>query len=306
MRKRIRKIYQEKGTRSQNKISPGEELRTTVKRQRKTLKTIPPDVELWLSLYDEVVAFWLVVWAAYRQQVVGPSDGRIICLMALSGRVLQDLFCTRELITGGFFVQSNVVARSLIEAIDVMHLLSSRPELAKDFEQTKENIESSRFWHSYCSKDKIHRIVKERWRWFFNGDEDLVSSFHQARENYLDLVGMSAHPSFGASFAAFMDGPKDEVSSLAKNAMGSISQMSKFTIHLILFRVFEYGLLWVGPEIGLYKSDGDSKPKPPLHKIVTKGLSALMSMVAMLGERPEGDPFYPKFETYWPRQNFEK
>jgi hypothetical protein len=209
------------------------------------------------------------------------------------------------MITGGFFVQSNVVARSLIEAIDVMHLLNSRRELAEEFRLIEENTESSKFWHKYCSRDKIQKVVKERWLWFFNEDDELASSFCGARGNYLDLLGMSAHPSFGASFAAFMDAPEEE-SSIALNAMGSISHMSKFTIHLILYRIFEYGFLWVGPEIGLYKSERNVGPEPKLHKNLQKGLSALLSMVAMLGDRPKGNPFYPNFETYWPRQNFEE
>jgi hypothetical protein len=305
MRRLIRRVYAEKGKRNHNRISPGEDLRIMVKRHRKTLKAIPPDIELWLALFDEVAAFWFAVWATYREQVEGPSDKRIICLMALSGRVLQDILCVRELIVQGFFAQSNVVARSLIESIDVMHLLNSRVELAAEFEQIKENVESSRFWHKYCSRDKIHKIVKERWCWFFNGDEGPASSFHSMRENYLDLVGMSTHPSFGASFAAFMDSPGEGSSNIAYNAMGSISHMSKFTIHLILLRVFEYGLLWSGPEIALYKSEGKSIQKPTLHDHISKGLSALLSMIKMLGETSDGDPFYPDFKTYWPRENFD-
>ena len=304
MRKRIRRVFAEKGKRSHNKISPGEDLRIIVKRHRKKLRAIPPDIELWLALFDEVAAFWLAVWATYKEQIEGPSDKLLICLMALSGRVLQDILCVRELIVQGFFTQSNVVARSLIETIDVMHLLNSRVDLASDFEQTKGNVESSKFWHKYCSKGKVHKIVKERWCWFFDGDEGPALSFHSMRDNYLDLVGMSAHPSFGASFAAFMDSSEEETSNIAYNAMGSISQMSKFTIHLILLRVFEYGWLWSGPEIALYKNNQAPRRKPMLHDHISKGLSALLSMVHMLGEKVEGDPFYPNFETYWPRENF--
>lgn len=304
MRKRIRKAYTERGRRRPNQISPGEELRIIVERHRNTRKVIPWDIQLWLTLLDEAVSFWFAVWAIYKDEIKGPSDKRLICLMALSGRVLQDLFCVRELIVGGFFVQSNVVARSLIEAIDVMHLLNSRPELATEFRQIEENSGSSRFWHTHCSNQKIDKIIKERWRWFFSGDEEVASAFHLIRENYKDLVGMSAHPSFAACFVTFMDGP-DEDSNIAKNAMGSISQMSKFTIHLILIRMFEYGLLWSGPEIGLYKEGVNSKLKQTLHDNISKGLSVLLSMVKMLGEQVKGDPFFPDFKTYWPRSNFD-
>jgi hypothetical protein len=167
MRKLIRKAYRKKGIRRSTQLSPGEDLRAAVARYRRTLKEIPADIELWLALFDEALAFWLAVWARYRERIDSPSGNQLICLMTLSGRALQDMFCVRELITGGFFVQSNVVTRSLIETIDVMHLLNSRPELADEFKQIEENDRASEFWHRYCSRNKIHRIVKERWLWFF-------------------------------------------------------------------------------------------------------------------------------------------
>lgn len=304
MRKLIRRVYRQKGARRANQISPGEELRIIVKRHRRTLKTLPPDIELWLALFDEAAAFWFAVWGVYREQVEGPDDKRLICLMALAGRVLQDIFCVRELISGGFFVQSNVVSRSLIESIDVMHLLSGRPELANEFHEIKGNVEASQFWHRHCSRDKIHRLIKQRWLWFFNSDEEIASSFHSMRKNYMDLVGMSAHPSFDASLSTFMDSAQNESSNIATNAMGAISHMSKFTMHLVLLRIFEYGLLWSGPEASLYKSEKMSRRKSPLDDNISKGLSAMLSAIKMLGEQRDGDPFYPEFKTYWPRSYF--
>jgi len=43
------------------------------------------------------------------------------------------------------------------------------------------------------------------------------------------------------------------------SAMGLVSQMSKFTTDLILLRIFEYGILWVGPEANRYKGAGSAK-----------------------------------------------
>jgi hypothetical protein len=120
------------------------------------------------------------------------------------------------------------------------------------------------------------------------------------REEYLDLMGMSAHPSFGASFASFMDSAEGHADSIVRNSMGSVSHMSKFTIHLILLRVFEYGLLWAGPEISLYKSTSAFEPEPFLHENLSKGLSVMLSIVRMIDQIPDKDPFYPDFQTYWP------
>jgi hypothetical protein len=84
-----------------------------------------------------------------------------MCLTALSGRVFQDMVCVREMIRAGFFVQSNVVTRSLIKAIDVMHLINARPELADAFRSVETNEDASKFWHTYCSREKMHKQIKE-------------------------------------------------------------------------------------------------------------------------------------------------
>lgn len=304
MRRRIRAVYRQKGKRRASQISPGEELRAIIRRHRSTLKELPNDIELWLVLFDEASAFWFAVWTMYHEKLENSADDRLVCLVALCGRAFQDLLSIRELIVGGFFVQSNVVARSFIETIDVMHLLNSRPEHAAEFKGICENDESSKFWHRNCSRDKIHKLVKQRWLWFFDGDEEVASTFHGVRKNYLDLLGMSSHPSFGASFSSFMDSARNDDANIFTNAMGSISQMSKFTIDLILWRVFEYGLLWSGPEISLYKARDELKERSVLCDYLEKGLTVLFSIVAMLGEKRSLDPFYPKFQTYWPRENF--
>jgi hypothetical protein len=301
VRKRIRKIYRQPDARGSDKISPGEEMREIVRRRRKTTKSIPNDIALWLVLLDEAIGFWFAVWGNYKEQVEKSPADLSVCLMALAGRVFQDMVCIREMITGGFSVQANVVARSLVESIDVMHLLNSRPDLAERFKTVIDNQASSKFWHEHCSRDKIHKIVKSRWRWFCEEDEAAAAAFHDKREDYLDITGMSVHPGFGASLTTFMDSSASESESIFDIALGSVSHMSKFTMHLILWRVFEYGILWSGPKIGLYRSNKESEVHPFLHHVISKGLSVMASIVKMADESKEGEPLYPEFMTYWPR-----
>jgi hypothetical protein len=116
-------------------------------------------------------------------------------------------------------------------------------------------------------------------------------------------MGMSSHPSFGASLVTFMDSPTEDAR-LVENAMGSISGLSKFTIHLILLRVFEYGILWSGPENAAYKGGEESAVKPSLYHNISLGLGVMLSIVKMLGEELDGEPFYPEIKTYWPRKSF--
>jgi hypothetical protein len=97
-----------------------------------------------------------------------------------------------------------------------------------------------------------------------------------------------------------MDSAEGHTDSIARNAMGAVSHMSKFTIHLILLRVFEYGMLWAGPEISLYKGNNEFKPEPFVHENVSKGLSVMLSIVQMMDQTLAKDPFYPDFQTYWP------
>jgi hypothetical protein len=217
------------------------------------------------------------------------------------GASVSTMVCIREMITGGFSVQANVIARSLVESIDVMHLLNNRPDLAKRFKAVIDNLEASKFWHEHCSRDKIHKIIKARWVWFCKEDEAAATAFHAQREAYLDLTGMSVHPSFGASLTTFMDSSSSESENIFDIVMGSVSRMWKFTVHLTLLRVFEYGILWSGPKIGLYRSDKAPAEDSFLHHVISKGLSVMASIVRMADESEEGEPLFPEFMTYWPR-----
>lgn len=293
----------------QARISLGEELRRTIVRRARRPKAIPDDIRIWLVFLDEGLAFWLLVWGLYRE-ILGQekfASKRATCLTILSGRIFQDLISIGEMIRSGFFVQANVVTRSMIEAIDVMHLMNLKPHLAEAFRSIETNEDASKFWHTYCSRDKIKRQIKDRWRWFLeNAPDDVVNAFYEQRENYTDLLGMSVHPSFAASLSSFMDGsPGQRDQKIVYAAMGSVSQMSKFTIHLILLRIFEYGILWVGPEANLYKAGGKRKPLR-FKKMLLRCLNVVFSIVSSVGQAGDGpNVFFPKFKTYWPRRNFE-
>jgi hypothetical protein len=305
LRRRIRKTYRSPDSRGPDKISPGEELRGIIKRERRAIQATPKDIELWLIFFDEAIGFWFAVWSNYKDRIAEAPKELSICLMALSGRVFQDLVCIREMIMGGFSVQANVVARTLIESIDVMHLLNSKPELACTFKEIGRNDEASKFWHQHCSRGKIHRIVKSRWLWFFEENAEAATAFHAQREGYLDLTGMSAHPTFAASLTTFMDSNDRDAKSIFDIALGSISQMSKFTIHLIILRIFEYGILWSGPKIGIYKSIGEPNVDSFLHHVISKGLGVVASIVRTVdgNGRDRDEMFYPEFKTYWPNPN---
>lgn len=309
MRKRIRDVYwkKTKPKKGQLRYSFGEDLRRTVIRRKRKPNLISTDIKIWLALFDEVIGFWFLIWALYKEKMEKerkPVSKRSMCLMALAGRVFQDMICVREIIESGFFVQSNVVTRSLIEAIDVLHLINMKPELADEFSSVETNEDASKFWHAYCSRDKIHKQVREKWLLFFEDSPDIADALHKRRSDYLDLLGMSAHPSFAASFSSFMDAPEGQKpDSIAYNALGSVSQMSKFTMHLILLRVFEYGILWVGPEAKLYKSTGTTGPTRHKKEIL-RCLNIIISIVMSVDQDQGPNALFPDFKTYWPRPNF--
>lgn len=290
--------------RPEKRLTLGEELRKLVLRRKKVQSAVPKEIKIWIAFYDEVIAFWLLVWMLYKDRAFAakkPVPNQFVCLMTLAGRVFQDLICVRDLISAGYFVQSNVVTRSLIETIDVMHLLQLDPSCANEFRTVKTNEEASSFWHKYCARNKIHKKIHQRWKWFFQEkDNEAASIFHSQREGYLDLMGMSAHPTFSASFSAFMDSPRGEQEMhIVYGAMGSVSHMSKFTMHLIFLRIFEYGMLWVGPDAGLYRGLAGTKLSRSKKKDISRYLSMVFSIVVAVNEDRKPSALFPEFETYW-------
>jgi hypothetical protein len=313
MRKRIRASFwanfDKKTKKKEAKRTFSEDLRKTIVARRRRPTKTPSDIQIWLAFLDEVIGFWFLTWALYRERIENskkPIPNRLVCLMTLAGRVFQDMICIRELTESGFFVQSNVVARSLIEAIDVMHLLNMQPELADEFRLVETNGEASKFWHTHCSRNRIHGQIRQRWHWFFkNQSGEMADSAHEQRDRYLDLLGMSVHPSFAASFITFMDSPKGiKVDRIAYNAFGRISQMSKFTIHLIAIRAFEYGMLWVGPEANLYMDNQNDKRKSRLEKLLSSTLSMVFSIISTVDQSKGPNELFPEFKTYWPAKAF--
>jgi len=119
VRKRIRASFwanfDKKTKKKEAKKTFSEDLRKTiVVRRRKPTKT-PSDIQAWLAFLDEVIGFWFLTWAFYRERIDNskkPIPNQLVCLMTLAGRVFQDMICIRELTESGFFVQSNVVASS--------------------------------------------------------------------------------------------------------------------------------------------------------------------------------------------------
>lgn len=307
VRKRLRETYWNKSRIKDPRKRPtlGEDLRRHILKRKKIQLATPKEIEIWLAFFDEVIAFWLLVWMLYKDRVFAakkPVSNQLVCLMTLAGRIFQDLICVRDLIAAGFYVQSNVVARSLIESIDVMHLLQLEALHANEFRAVETNEQASLFWHRHCSRNKIHKKIHERWKWFFQEDNtDAAAVFHSQRENYLDLIGMSAHPTFPASFTTFMDGFGRDEGGIANQALGSVSPMSKFTLHLIFLRIFEYGILWVGPDAGLYRGASDTKWNRSKQKDISKYLSMVFSIVVTVNDNQESSDLFPEFETYWPR-----
>lgn len=72
-------------------------------------------------------------------------------------------------------------------------------------------------------------------------------------------------------------------------------------------RIFEYGFLWVGPEMSLYGADDMSGSTPAFQEDISKGLSVMLSIMMATEKQATGGPdaFYPKFRTFWPRESFD-
>ena len=79
--------------------------------------------------------------------------------------------------------------------------------------------------------------------------------------------------------------------------------MSKFTMHLIFLRVFEYGMLWVGPDANIYKPSVGMRTRR-FKKQLNRCLNIVFSIVFTVNNDRKPNPFFPEFKTYWPSKSF--
>lgn len=315
LRTRLRKIYHDKATtKNRSRRTPGEQLKKLRSFNKKTRIAIPEDIQRWLCLYDECIAWSFSLWGFYLR-VMDKTDepkkwrhSRVSCAL-LAGRLVQDLLAVRDLITAGFGGAAKTVARSASETIDLLSLMHLDPIASKNFRSVTNESQANAFWHSYCSKAKIDKALQKR-RQELIDDDDVRDVLESWRTMYSSLIAMSSHPSMPSVLGPILDSNPlmSGDQNVLHGALGQVSHMSRFTIHFLLLRLHEFAKLFVSDYFSEKSELFDwTVVSDDFSKVYVRDAVPVLSWMVVMTSIGENDElFFPEFDTYWrPVMSFE-
>lgn len=308
LRKQLRSVYNEKVVHGRRTLkTPGESVKKFRSLVKKPRSEVPHDIQSWLCLYDEYIAWSLSLWKFYNfaiDRTKAPEiweHSRISCAL-LSGRLVQDLIATRDLIVAGFDSASKTVARSASETIDLLSLMHLEPKAAKEFRLVNNEDKANAFWYSYCSKAKIDKILHKR-RELSIPDPDVREVFADWRKMYSSLISMSSHPSMPSVLGSFLDSNNlsSQDDSILEGVLGQVSHMSRFTMHFLILRIHEFAKLFVSDYFSESSElfDWSQVDDDFSRKHLKDAVSVLSWIVGMTSLSQNNDVFFPEFKTYW-------
>jgi hypothetical protein len=302
----LRAFYRSEVHHGRLKRTPGEFVREFKSLKYSTAKTLPTDVEIWLFLFDEYIAWTISLWTFYvidTKSIDSSSEHRHerISCSVLSGRIVQDLLAVRELIVSGFDPAGRIIARNIAEHIDLLSLFHLDSSAAKEFRLVDDNEKANAFWHRYCAKGRIDKALK-RFRAKKQVAKDAAELFDFWREQYWDLIGLSVHPSLPGAVGGTLDGNRltQNNDTLLDGVLGQVSHMSKFTVHFLILRLYEFVRFFVS-DYGTERSEIFCRDnEDDLLKNHVVGTIPILSWIVAAIELPENkETFFPNFETFW-------
>lgn len=108
--------------------------------------------------------------------------------------------CILELVEMGFDVQARIVARSLLEALDLLQLSLLRPEVASEYVSCASEDEATSFWYRHVARGRISRPIRQQ----FVGI-DGMSDWFEWREKETRVMGWAVHPSHMSGMASVLE-----------------------------------------------------------------------------------------------------
>jgi hypothetical protein len=206
MRKGIRASWRANGVLVKGQTRPGLAIEDIVRAGAARNKVVQIDrLDSWLVVFDEVASWYLSLFAVCYRAMFN-RRGRVSRPLArsatvLTAKVFADLLAIRRMVMDGFDVGAQTVLRSTFEHIEALALLLIKPDLAVEFENTKDNEASNQFWNKHLRRGKVRTLLRQELRNLF--DEDFAADWDDLVYRDQHGLSMASHPSMMGGFFAF-------------------------------------------------------------------------------------------------------
>lgn len=150
----------------------------------------------WLVLFDEIVNWYSSLALALKREFLSRPPGTVShhlgVMTSLASKTAADLCAIRALMVDGFEVQARILARSAVEAVELMLLLPHDSEMERAFFDANDFDKSNEFWHRYLSKGRLRKKANK----IIDDVLELKTvSWQHIRQRHDDVYSILAHPS---------------------------------------------------------------------------------------------------------------
>jgi hypothetical protein len=166
---------------------------TRVADQKNDARRIPV-FENWLLIFDEIVTWFSALALALKREFLTaePASLHLSVMTVLATKFSADLFAIRILMTKGFEVQARILARSAVEAVELMFLVPHHPEMEQAFYDANDFGKTNDFWHRYVSKGRLRNRANKLTENTLRMEPDTWKKFRREHE---EVHSGLAHPS---------------------------------------------------------------------------------------------------------------
>lgn len=164
----------------------------------------------WLSIYDQFLS-WIISYnflayfvLAKKQEPTSLQN----CQMMIGATVISLSISLRRLALDGHDVPARHVMRCLQEYVDILALLSVRPDLCEEFKETQDEVSANAFWHKYVSKGKAQREITNHRKAMV--DEKAIDEMNEWKRQEGMSMAMASHPSYASGLAILFSHSHDD------------------------------------------------------------------------------------------------
>ncbi len=197
----------------------------------------------WLALLDEAL-HCLLTLHDFAEELSVEKNVSAISFRALVARACALTVAVKRLIATGLEDIARIVARSLLETLDLALVCVANPEFAQLYHSAlaDEEYSANEFWRKHISGDRLNRKVRHVFDSTDLTDEEVSFYFDNrkvAREQFSGSVHSSAHS------ALFSDGIPSlrELGMISTSILGHISAYSPGALSFVIMEVRRFGVV---------------------------------------------------------------
>lgn len=247
-------------------------------------------VMAWIEIYDQFLS-WLISYNIIYQYCC--LQGFCLasldkCRMSIGAAVISYAISLRKLAIDGHEVPARHIMRSLREYVDVLALLTIKPELSDNFILTQDEKSANDFWWKHIAKKKIgDEIRRHRNNMLGKAVYTPIDEWKKSENFSLQMV---SHPSYMAGAATILFGLRSSDVDELWNPLGILGARTNNCVRTIRYGVFTLHEHLLECPVSAFSGYAfEDQSIKILHEHVVAGVGILDDLMMYVVENQNGD-----------------